>query len=86
MPLISLNTVLFLQAEELCVDSQPLLFGPFVLLLVDRSIAIVNVDEVFPYTFFFFFLFILRGRKEVSVFRGLPSFQEVCFMSLDDCN
>lgn len=54
MPLISLNTVLFLQAEELCVDSQPLLFGPFVLLLVDRSIAIVNVDEVFPYTFFFF--------------------------------
>lgn len=41
------------------------LFGPFVLLLVDKAFAIINVDEVF--SLLFFFLYILRGRKEFII-------------------
>ena len=58
------------------------------MLLVDKSFAVINEDEIS--SLLFFFLYILRDGKEVVVvvvFKStLPSFQEVCFMSLNDCN
>lgn len=50
-----------LPADELCRFS---LFDLFALLLVDKSFAIISEDEVS--SLLFFFLYILRDRKEVA--------------------
>lgn len=54
LPLAALSPALF-DEQKRCAYSQRALFGPFVLLLIDKCFAIINTDEVFlsPFSSFF---------------------------------